>query len=359
MWIKIKELSSGKKSAPPPIEVASMFTPPIQPQELETSAESLVEKPADAVTTFRVEPTDQPLLTNFDDVITATETSSVVIITPEVLNLTPGKEPDPIETPIELPDAAIPAEADFAVPAITETGASSSTSSLRALSEKPSSEVLLSTSFSTDITSPSAAPSSSSSDYEEVDLNAFYIELGLHETDATKADEHESQVPFSVPPRESEEERVARLVAHKEEVAKKRKEITERHNKWEFELDELTIEKKRSLKRSLVGLRKAAVVELKEHVDIRTAVEGLVADAEKYLKGAEGYLKNLSKEDRKEEEKKALWVRVVDKVDEKFTGILRETEVVVNKWYALVMDAELAEVFSFTSSLSRVLIMHV
>jgi len=90
-------------------------------------------------------------------------------------------------------------------------------------------------------------------------------------------------------------------------------------------------------------LRKAAVVELKENANIRTAVESLVGDAEKFIKGAEGYLKNLHKEGRKEEEKKTLWARVIDKVDEKFTQRLRETEVVVNEWYGLVVQAELQE----------------
>lgn len=345
MWMKIKELSSGKKSTlPTPIKVSSTASSPIQPEALETVAEIFIEEFTDTVSTFPVEPTDQPILTNFDDAAIETETTSAVIITPEVLSSAPGKEPDTIETVKELPDPAIPAETGTAASAVSETGASSS-SSLRALSEEPTSEVFLSTSSSSDITGPSATPVSP----DEVDLNAFYIELGLHETDAGKADKHESQVPFSAPPQESEEERVARLATQKEEVAKKRKEITERHSKWELELDELATEKKKLLKRSLLGLRKAAVVELKEHVDIRTAVERLVADAEKYLKGAEGYLKNLSKEDRKEEEKKALWVRVVDKVDEKFTGRLRETEVVVNEWYALVADAELAEVMKATA----------
>jgi len=83
---------------------------------------------------------------------------------------------------------------------------------------------------------------------------------------------------------------------------------------------------------------------LKENKDIRNAVEQLVGDAERYLKGAEGYLKGLIKEDRKEDEKKALWARVVDKVDEKFTARLEETEIIVNQWYGLILEAELEEV---------------
>jgi len=83
-------------------------------------------------------------------------------------------------------------------------------------------------------------------------------------------------------------------------------------------------------------------------------VDSLVSDAEKYLKGAESYLKNLAKEDRKEDEKKALCARVVDKVDEKFTARLQETEVVVNQWYGLVLEAELEEVKKATAPVQEV-----
>jgi len=100
----------------------------------------------------------------------------------------------------------------------------------------------------------------------------------------------------------------------------------------------------KELRKALVALRKTAVTELKQSAEIRAQVEGFVSDAEKLLKGAEVYLKNLKKEKRKNEEKMPLWERVVGKVEAKFAEKPREVEAFVNEWYAGILGREMQAV---------------
>lgn len=91
-------------------------------------------------------------------------------------------------------------------------------------------------------------------------------------------------------------------------------------------------------------VRKAAATELKGSVEIRREIESLEEDAEKYLRGAEKYLANLKRESRREDEKRTMWTRVVDKVDEKFEQRLTQADAVVNGWYQGVLNKEIEEV---------------
>ncbi|KAG9309902.1 hypothetical protein JVU11DRAFT_9934 [Chiua virens] len=94
------------------------------------------------------------------------------------------------------------------------------------------------------------------------------------------------------------------------------------------------------LQSRLGDLRTTAAEELASSVEVRHSIEELVGEAEKYLKGAEIYLKNLKGENRKSDEKLALWDRVADRVNDKFTECLLATEAVVNTWYKAVLDKE-------------------
>ncbi|CDO69647.1 hypothetical protein BN946_scf184851.g35 [Trametes cinnabarina] len=177
------------------------------------------------------------------------------------------------------------------------------------------------------------------------DLEAFKAELGL--TDDLFAEPGSEPSSASAPApveSESEEEKEARLRARREKNAQNRADIERRHTEWERKLSERIAANKKALRKALVALRKAAAAELKENVEIRKEVEDLVEDAEKYLRGAEKYLANLQKETRSPEEKKAIWARVIAKVDEKFEDRLHQTEVIVNGWYEGVLNKELAEV---------------
>jgi len=180
-------------------------------------------------------------------------------------------------------------------------------------------------------------------DDDEVDINAFYAELGLDEP--LVISQSQEQAPFT--PTESEEERAERLRRKAEETARKRADIEARHSKWEAELQSQMEIGRSTLKPKLEAIRIAAAADLTEAPEIRAAIEGLVADAEKYIKGAEVYLKNLKAESRKNDEKMSLWERVVEKVGVKFSERLGVVEAVVNTWYGVILDQELHEVGYF------------
>ncbi|OBZ74226.1 hypothetical protein A0H81_05953 [Grifola frondosa] len=177
----------------------------------------------------------------------------------------------------------------------------------------------------------------------DLDLDDFYAELGLGDDLFSESSGTES-TPAAPVETETEQQREERLRLRRIETEKKRADIETRHTKWEQELTERIAANKKVLRKALVSLRKAAVAELKDSVEIRKDIDGLVEEAEKLLRGAEKYMATLQRESRKEEEKKIVWDKVVDKVDAKFTEKLHQTEAVVNGWYLEVVDRELAEV---------------
>lgn len=117
-----------------------------------------------------------------------------------------------------------------------------------------------------------------------------------------------------------------------------------RHTEWERQVEESVIVNGNMLNKALVVVRKAAATELKGSVEIRREIESLEEDAEKYLRGAEKYLANLKRESRREDDKRTMWTRVVDKVDEKFEQRLTQADAVVNGWYQGVLNKEIEEV---------------
>ncbi|CAL1715216.1 unnamed protein product [Somion occarium] len=197
-------------------------------------------------------------------------------------------------------------------------------------------------SFASSISSSPIPTRSPVVDDDDIDLDAFYAELGL-------GDDPASDVVISTeaaPPieTESEEEIAERRRLREIETAKKRADITGRHTEWERQLEAAIVENRKALRKALVALRKAAAAELKENAEIRKELENLEEDAEKYLRGAEKYLANLKRESRKEDEKRSMWARVVDKVDAKFAERLGQAENVVNSWYLEKLNKELEEV---------------
>ncbi|TFK90129.1 hypothetical protein K466DRAFT_597174 [Polyporus arcularius HHB13444] len=176
------------------------------------------------------------------------------------------------------------------------------------------------------------------------DLEEFKAELGLSDDLLSEPEQPDTPVLDE----ESEQEREERLRARREKTARDRAELDKRHTEWEKKVESLVADSKKALRKALVAIRKAAVTELKENAEIQKEVESLVEDAEKFLRGAEKYMNNLQKENRKLEEKKAYWDRVVSKVEEKFQDRLRQTEAVVNGWYSGILDKEVAEVEKVT-----------
>jgi len=94
------------------------------------------------------------------------------------------------------------------------------------------------------------------------DLDEFARELGLDDTvTATVTDE--TIVPPSLKirnrGRKAERKRLKEI-----ETAENRADIETRHSKWEADLKELIIAKRKNLRKALVAIRKPAAVELKE-----------------------------------------------------------------------------------------------
>jgi hypothetical protein len=185
-------------------------------------------------------------------------------------------------------------------------------------------------------------PAVSQSLDEDVNLEAFYADIGLDD------EEPEAEVPeedtHTKPPPLTEEQLEELRLKELAKTAEKRRDITSRHTKWEEKLDNMIKEKKKALRKALVTVRKAAVQELETNSDVQSAIDQLVENAEKFLKGAEAYLNNVKAESRLGEEKAALWTKVLAKVDTKFAEYLRNTEDVVNGWYTTYLEKELQEV---------------
>ena len=188
--------------------------------------------------------------------------------------------------------------------------------------------------------SASVPPANSRAD-DEIDFDAFYAELGLDEPLGNPGGSEESGSPS--PPAETEESAERRRLKS-EETARKRADIEVRQTKWEAELQAQMERSTSQLQSRLGNLRATAAAELASSADVRSSIEELVNEAEKYLKGAEIYLKNLKGEGPRSDEKLALWDRVADRVNDKFNERLLATEGVVNAWYRIVLDKELQEV---------------
>ncbi|TFK52034.1 hypothetical protein OE88DRAFT_1658801 [Heliocybe sulcata] len=185
---------------------------------------------------------------------------------------------------------------------------------------------------------PTSAPGG-----EDLDLNEFIEILGDIDAEEVESapEETESEDIFASPtPSETAEDKEKKRAA----VAEKRKDIMARHAKWEQELEGLIKEKRKALRKALVAVRKTAVGELKESKEINGEVEALVAEAEKFLKGADGYLKTLKKEERSVQDKERLWGKVLDRVEKKFEERIEKLSSLVNEWHGTVQYRELQEV---------------
>lgn len=187
-------------------------------------------------------------------------------------------------------------------------------------------------------------PPANSAPDEEIDFDAFYAELGLDEPLGNPGGTEEYNPVTPSPPTETEDERAERLRLKAEETARKRADIEARQAKWETELEAQMERGTSQLQSRLSNLRAAVATELASSAEVRNSIEELVSEAEKYIKGADIYLKNLKGENRRSEEKLALWDRVADRVSDKFNERLSASEGVVNAWYGIILDMELREV---------------
>jgi len=183
---------------------------------------------------------------------------------------------------------------------------------------------------------------------DEDSLESFSTEIGL---DLDEPGEEVEEEPPTGHPEESDEEREARLKAKAEETAWKRKEITDRHTDWEYQLEDLKNEQMNIFKLALYNVRKIAAKMLKKDSSVQRAIDEFGADGDRYLRGLESYLKNLVKE--KKQDKSALWERVVQKVEAKFEKRLDDVDRMVGSWYNEVSANERALVEKATGAVAE------
>jgi len=188
------------------------------------------------------------------------------------------------------------------------------------------------------------SPGNDDGDGKDIDLEAFYKDIEFSDEEPETEEQEEDDVQDDENPSLDEEQLEELRLKELAKTAEKRLDITSRHSKWEEKLDNVIRENKKTLRKALVALRKAALQELKTNTAVQSAVQELEENAEKFLKGAEAYLGNLKTQSRTADEKAALWTRVISKVDAKFTERLHHTEDVVNGWYSAHLEMELQEV---------------
>jgi len=331
MWAKIKELSGDK--------VVPTVTKPVVIPTPVPAADAPVKEESSTVAAISVEedthppvpvstPIPPPVLSNDEKL--SPETPHTTAVTPGAVNILGDGPTDPVDIPV-------PAEPEVAPPQEEKPQTSIASAPTK---QKPSPVMppVDETPTSTPAHTPIQAmpvPPVTPEDEEDLDLFSTEIGLDLDESDDVPVDE---EVPF-VPPEESEEERKARLKAKAEETAWKRREITDRHTNWEYQLDDLKRDQMVIFRLSLYNIRKNAAKFLKVDAGIQRAISEFAADGDKYLRGAESYLKNLVKEKRKQD-KSALWERVVQKVKDKFEKRLDDVDRKVGDWYNEVADTE-------------------
>ena len=312
MWAKIKELSGD--------EVVPLTTNPAVTPEHVPAADTPIKDSSTVAAILAEEDTHPPA--SASTLVSASISSSdgqlfptaprVTAITPDAVNVFGASPTDPV---------------DVTVPAVVPHQEEEPHTSVIVAStkQKPSPTLTPTPAHAPTMPAPPVTPE------DEEDLDLFSTEIGLDLDEPEGAPVVEEEDSFVPPREESGEEREARLKAKAEETAWKRKEITDRHTHWEYQLEDLKKDQMAIFKLALYNVRKTGARMLKDNSDIRRAINGFAADGDKYLRGAESYLKNLVKE--KKQDKSALWERVVQKVKDKFEKRLDEVDRKVGDWY--------------------------
>ncbi|KAL4066126.1 hypothetical protein J3A83DRAFT_361429 [Scleroderma citrinum] len=355
IWEKVKELSRGKQPVDEPVSTSQVLSPetvlsptdergPFTEMVSPSSSpmlQTMSEGPEPSVTQPFANPVEYVTPTPYVTAVTSTLVEPTYSGTGESVDSATAELPTYMEhtqPPLALPNIetingdTVPTE----VPQMPEPHASASTALYdHVVDATPTPAV------------ENIARATLAGNHDEIDMDAFYAELGLNEPLGASSD---SQQYTFVPPRStlSDEERAEQQRLKAEETALKRADIEVRHATREAELQTQIEQSTAELHSRLRTLREAAAAELSSSAEVRHAIDELASEAEKYIKGAEIYLKNLKGENRKREEQLALWDRVVEKVAEKFMERLSATESILAEQYRPLKDLEMQEVASAT-----------
>jgi hypothetical protein len=251
-------------------------------------------------------------------------------------------------TPIE--SALIPDE----TPSSPDVETLESASSVIAASASDASSVVPSVfeeiASTVDATQASPAPALQQPDIDDPDLAELYNELGLDDTNIQSGVTDDAIKDDPVEDGSSEEDFAEQERLRLEKVAQRRADIESRHTKWEYEMEDAASRLASEYITKLQSSRAAALVELRQSVDIRNALDGLAKDAEKLRKGGQAYLRSLIQKDNlRDQERVAMWVKLIAKLEERFLERVKEVEALMREWYARAVSGEVQEVRTVSS----------
>ncbi|KAJ7095477.1 hypothetical protein C8R43DRAFT_964468 [Mycena crocata] len=295
------EASSSSSVVPPPVETA----PPVAEPVAETTApvaETVVAKAAAAEST---------IVTAVEEELSA---ASVVIETAH------GMESSVVEDIIE----DIKSSTEEAK-AATEDAVVDSTPTLSAVSP---------------------IDTAASAEAEDDDEDDFYAFLGLVEEEPVEKEEDflelTPQEAAELERIEAEEQREAKI----RRTAEKRKDLEGRMARSSESLTALAKEKNKQLRKALVGMRKDAVAKMDNPESaIGGQLPGLEREADKLLKGLEGYLKKETKVNKGGDpvERMSRWEKVVAKVEEKLSEKIQQTQGAIQQFHVDLKAEEVNE----------------
>lgn len=163
------------------------------------------------------------------------------------------------------------------------------------------------------------------------DIEDFVAQLGLEDEESEASIEEPDPTPEVI--LETPEEKAAREAAQRAKVADKRRNIEARHKKWEDKLASTIESQSVVLRRAIIAHRKSAVADLKKNSAVREVIGTFDSEAQKALRGTHAYIAKLKGSEKSRDEQTRLWERVIERVQAKIEGRMKEVEEVVNKWY--------------------------
>ncbi|KAJ6616961.1 hypothetical protein B0H10DRAFT_2218947 [Mycena sp. CBHHK59/15] len=181
----------------------------------------------------------------------------------------------------------------------------------------------------------------------EEDMDDFYSALGLVDKQAPAEEEEEIDDLTPIErARLQQQEAEERAAAAERKTAEKRADLMARMARSSETLGVMVKDKNKQLRKALVAIRKGAVAQIENP---QSAVGGVLPalgrEADKLLKGLEGYLRKEAKVNKGGDpvERTERWEKVVGKVEEKLTEAIQAAQGAVHQFHVDVKAEEVNE----------------
>ncbi|KAJ7132367.1 hypothetical protein C8R44DRAFT_849879 [Mycena epipterygia] len=180
-------------------------------------------------------------------------------------------------------------------------------------------------------------------------MDDFLSDIGLVEEEPEEGEQDEEDVPQLTPREIRELERISaeeQAEAKVRKTAEKRADLEGRMARSKETLTAMVVAKNKQLRKTLVGLRKAAVARMDDPLSIiGSQLPALEREADKLLKGLEGYLKKDVKVNKGGDpvERTERWQKVVTKVEEKISEKIQMTQGVIQQFHVDLKAEEVNE----------------